>query len=93
MLKGKLRVANDGMVFFWCSGCKTYHGLYVDKTKPVNWDFNGDYDKPTFRPSVLVTNPQGLRCHSFVTDGNIQYLDDCSHNLKGQTIELECAEE
>lgn len=28
------------------------------------------------------------RCHSFVTDGKIIYLNDCSHALKGQTIDL-----
>lgn len=28
------------------------------------------------------------RCHSFVTDGKIQFLGDCSHALAGQTVEL-----
>lgn len=28
------------------------------------------------------------RCHSFVVDGNIQFLSDCSHNLAGQTMPL-----
>ena len=28
-------------------------------------------------------------CHSFVTDGQIQYLSDCSHALAGQTIPLQ----
>jgi len=28
-------------------------------------------------------------CHSFVTDGNIQYLNDCTHKLAGQTMPLE----
>lgn len=28
------------------------------------------------------------RCHSFVTDGQIIFLDDCSHELKGQTVSL-----
>ena len=28
------------------------------------------------------------RCHSFVRDGQIQFLDDCSHPLKGQTVPL-----
>lgn len=88
MVKGKLRILNDGMVLFWCKGCNSYHGVYIDKNKPVYWDFNGDYEKPTFSPSVLVTNPQGLRCHSFVKDGKIQYLSDCSHELAGQTINL-----
>jgi len=27
-------------------------------------------------------------CHSFVTDGRIQFLGDCTHNLAGQTVDL-----
>ncbi|MFS2103548.1 DUF6527 family protein [Ralstonia sp. Ralssp135] len=29
-----------------------------------------------------------LRCHSFVTDGRIQFLGDCTHALAGQTVDL-----
>lgn len=37
--------------------------------------------------------PQGFDsrptiCHSFVTDGRIQYLDDCTHNLTAQTVDI-----
>ena len=28
------------------------------------------------------------RCHSFVTDGRIQFLADCTHALAGQTVDL-----
>lgn len=28
------------------------------------------------------------RCHSFVTDGRIQFLTDCAHALAGQTVDL-----
>ena len=28
------------------------------------------------------------RCHSFVRDGKIQFLSDCTHSLAGQTVEL-----
>lgn len=28
-------------------------------------------------------------CHSFVKDGQIQFLNDCTHELSGQTVELE----
>ena len=28
------------------------------------------------------------RCHSFVVDGKIQFLADCTHKLAGQTVEL-----
>lgn len=27
-------------------------------------------------------------CHSFVTDGRIRFLDDCTHALAGQTVDL-----
>jgi hypothetical protein len=27
-------------------------------------------------------------CHSFVTDGKIQFLSDCTHSLVGQTVSL-----
>lgn len=27
-------------------------------------------------------------CHSFVTDGCIQFLNDCTHALAGQTVDL-----
>ena len=29
-----------------------------------------------------------VQCHSFVTDGRIQFLGDCSHALAGQTVPL-----
>lgn len=28
-------------------------------------------------------------CHSFVTDGKIQFLSDCTHEFAGQTVNLE----
>lgn len=31
---------------------------------------------------------QCVQCHSFVTDGKIQFLSDCSHALAGQTVDL-----
>src|SRR4051794_23121084 len=59
------------------------------------WAFNGDREKPTFRASLLIPHhdsPEGykpiLRCHSFVTDGKIEFLGDSEHELKGQTVEL-----
>jgi hypothetical protein len=55
-------------------------------------------EKPTFRASMLATvdwpkHPPGLDkekeiCHSFVTDGKIQFLNDCTHSLKDQTVDL-----
>jgi len=65
----------------FCPACKYAHPI------DNRWHFNGDLDKPTFSPSLLV-HAQYV-CHSFVTDGNIQFLSDCTHELAGQTVELE----
>lgn len=69
--------------FFWCPGCNILHA--TDHT----WSFNGDLERPTFQPSILcnASFPES-RCHSYVTDGRIQFLADCHHALKGQTVEL-----
>jgi hypothetical protein len=57
------------------------------------WSFNGDMEKPTISPSIHVwkKDEKGNRittCHSFVTDGKIQYLGDCLHPLVNQTVDL-----
>lgn len=82
---------NPGMYAFYCPGCRTGHIVWTEKPNKGGhiWSFNGDIEKPTFRPSLLVQhdNPV-IVCHSFVTDGKIQYLNDCTHNLKGQTVDM-----
>ena len=35
-----------------------------------------------------LPEPKPLRCHSFVTDGRIQFLSDCTHAMAGQTVDL-----
>jgi hypothetical protein len=108
--RGVLRIIEGGSLGFWCPGCKQMHVV------SSGWTFSGDYDRPTFSPSVLVTgrdftsagraayeawcaaghSPPGpqfesadTRCHSFVRDGRIEFLSDCTHALAGQTMPLE----
>jgi hypothetical protein len=52
------------------------------------WTFNGDMDKPTVSPSILIEHDGKTICHSFVKNGQIQFLQDCDHKMKGQTVEL-----
>lgn len=64
------------------------HQVWTDR-----WTWNGDGDAPTFSPSVLVSWDYGEeriqhRCHSFVEGGRIRFLGDCTHALKGQTVDL-----
>lgn len=65
--------------------------LKGSRSETGNWSWNGDIEKPTLHPSILTTYQHGSvthRCHSFVNDGVIQFLQDCSHELAGQTVEL-----
>lgn len=93
MKKGKLRVLEGGLVSFYCKGCKMYHGIRVEGEATPKWDFNGNYENPTFSPSIKVeighSPDKSFICHSFVIDGKIQYLGDCTHEYAGQTLELE----
>lgn len=116
--KGVLRIMANHKLGFWCPGCEELHAVRV-APGPDPWGFNGDYDRPTFTPSVLVTGrdftPAGRaayeawcaagypkpapefeaadsRCHSFVRDGSIQFLGDCTHALAGRTVQLEPVE-
>ena len=58
------------------------------------WTFNGDFEKPTFEPSMLVQypveNPETGHVleHFFVKDGKIQYLQDCHHHMAGHTVDM-----
>jgi hypothetical protein len=79
-----------GQYLFWCEGCQEYHSVWTDKRDGVEpWGFNGDVDKPTISPSILVRGGEHNRtCHSFINNGMIQYLNDCTHSLAGKTVEL-----
>lgn len=105
---------DEGLTFF-CPGCGDHHSI---RTKGATaWGWNGDVEKPTFTPSVLVRSghyvpgrdkdgcwctynaereakgekPSKFKCevcHSFVKDGQMQFLSDCTHALAGQTVPL-----
>lgn len=91
----------------FCKGCNEKHVVRVQE--PHAWKFNGDLEKPTITPSLLIRTGHFMTsykkgdpcwckvensgfdckvCHSFITDGKIQYLGDCTHDLAGQTVDL-----
>ncbi|WP_072143679.1 DUF6527 family protein [Pseudanabaena sp. 'Roaring Creek'] len=82
MKLGKLRKVDDGYLVY-CPGCKTHHLL------DSRWSLTGDKDNPTFRPSILVNAEKLDTCHSFITNGQWQFLNDCSHELAGKIVDLE----
>lgn len=67
------------------------------------WSWNGSVDAPTLKPSVLSTGHEfpdpdadptlptswrAWRCHTWVNDGMVQFLDDTDHQYRGQTLPL-----
>lgn len=76
----------DKQYWFKCPGCECSHAFTVGGT---HWQWNGSLDRPSFTPSLLCNKDDpASRCHSFVTDGKIQFLSDCWHKLAGQTVEI-----
>ncbi|MDF0598452.1 DUF6527 family protein [Psychromarinibacter halotolerans] len=88
------RIRVDGSdVVFDCPGCGGQHRLNIDPTFRPCWSFNGDTGRPTLSPSInafaeLGPERRTWRCHSFVREGRIQFLHDCTHSLVGQTVDL-----
>lgn len=80
----------EGHRAFFCPGCRDNHVLRVEGDETPKWGYNGNEDSPTFTPSILARRgPNGSKvCHSFVTDGQIRFLDDCTHALAGKTVTL-----
>lgn len=85
---------NSGVHYwFTCPGCEEAHAI------DQRWQFNGDFERPTFSPSFLTWNDpspdpkpgkfrDGWRCHSFITDGQIAFCSDSTHALAGQTVPM-----
>lgn len=112
-----LRSIEGGGLGYWCQGCDMLHQVRVGEGPGPRWGYNGNPDRPTFTPSVLVRwdtlspaarerNQAFYRehgrymtreelpadvqhvCHTFITDGRVQFLSDCTHQFAGQTLDL-----
>jgi hypothetical protein len=50
---------------------------------------SGTYADPNWRSDTEEnTRKFSSQCHLFVRDGKIEYCGDCTHELKGQTIDM-----
>lgn len=65
------------------------------------WTFNGNYERPSFSPSInetigspgstlddLRNGKVHARNHVVITDGVLHYCGDCTHTLAGQSVEI-----
>jgi hypothetical protein len=74
-------------------GAERTHGARKDGF----WSFDGNLHQPTFAPSLLCQSTRWDEasqqrvphiCHTFIRDGRIEFLSDCTHALAGQTVDL-----
>jgi hypothetical protein len=85
----------------WCPGCGYGHEINVDEpnSSGAKWTFNNNRYKPTFSPSInMRVNTPDMKeyqrgvastvCHYFIRNGMIEFLGDCTHSLRGQTVEM-----
>jgi len=66
------------------------HGNATRKGTPC-WSWNGDVEKPTLKPSIRTKGggtKNSIVCHSFVNDGKVQFLGDCTHEFANKTVDL-----
>lgn len=76
----------------FCPACKVEH-LFLTTSyddHPV-WGFDGNMEKPTFQGSMLANKrewPGRPKCHSFLENGRWRFLDDCTHEAAGQTMDM-----
>lgn len=91
-----IETEHKGFYTFYCPGCGCDHFINTNPAFGAVWQFNGNMEKPTVSPSLLVNpgkgNPTQPICHFFIKEGQLQYLNDCTHVLAGKTVDMEPVE-
>ena len=82
--------------FVYCPACERSHRFIVVNEADQNhvWQFSGTEDLPTFTPSILVDSgpmrpgdPNHI-CHSYLTAGVWEFLNDSTHAMADQKIPM-----
>ncbi len=93
-LSPKMEQYNQYTYALYCPGCEMMHLFYIkhpENTRYPFWSWNGDVNAPTLSPSLLVQynwgeNHEERVCHSFIRNGQWEFLGDCTHKLRGLTV-------
>lgn len=89
-------------VYFDCPGCKCSHCISIPGWTWNGSEESPTFSPSILvRGTVPITDeecqrimagekiePKPLVCHSFVRDGRIEFLGDCTHELAGQTVDV-----
>jgi hypothetical protein len=102
MLNHKWYWSREGYIQHWCPGCNERHEIAIEGTneRGARWNISWEDGKATVSPSVLVStnSPRNAheidhpvtyaKCHYFIINGRIQYLNDCLHALAGKVVDI-----
>jgi hypothetical protein len=85
----------------WCPGCHRQHQFAVESPQEngARWTWDGNTEQPTFSPSMSIKHGPGPCwepgdgtgievCHYFLRAGQIEFLEDCTHFMRGRTVPL-----
>ncbi len=99
-MKSMLRSVRHGeceyiYLMFVCPGCigvlggSGLHMIPVNSSiKEPHWIWDGNLERPTLSPSLLTGKSTADVCHSFLRDGVFEFLNDCTHALAGQKVDM-----
>jgi hypothetical protein len=86
----------DKGIAHWCPGCKELHLIHLTEKNWIGakWEWDGNLVQPSIKPSVhiIVRDPDGEIkdevCHYHLRNGQLEFVNDCTHELKGVTMPL-----
>lgn len=79
----KCELLSNNQLIYYCEGCKHLHSVDADR-----WSWNKNEENPTLKPSVLHSFPNGDRCHYFMMNGKMRFLNDCTHECLGKVVQM-----
>lgn len=90
-----------GGLAHWCPACESMHQFALDGKNScgAQWTWDGNVEAPTFAPSmnIVVNSPSHPHhqkdaatsvCHYFLRAGQLQFLGDCTHAMRGRMVQL-----
>ena len=77
-----------------CPGCGNSHFLVTNENKAVInakgkknlWNFDGNMERPTFKPSVLIGRDDYVSCHFTLTDGVFAFQNDSPEEFRNKRL-------
>lgn len=74
------------------TGCWSWNGNVDKPTLRPSVAHSGTEKITDEEHAILMAgghiDPRPFHCHTWVNDGQAQFLDDCTHELRGQTVDM-----